>query len=291
VRSALKRWPVDQARIYATGLSLGGFGVWAAASANPGLFAAVVPICGGFTLPVSEDLGLTALLNRAKLAVKAEEIAPLRNLPVWLFHGDRDKIVDVNGSKAAFDAMSGAEHNNGKRRRLDARLAITIYKDMGHHCWKTAYSNPELYKWLLQHRLQMQAIEAEPTSRRSALPKAAAKLLGVHAQLRPHDGVDIRHEDMLHQDLHEMQPLLPIVEPVEQWERVTGEEDDESGGEEEAEEDKHRKRVAWSMRALIRRAHPAAKLASRTAGAVGTSNPGGGGRDVERAHGEKRKLE
>ncbi len=42
----------DPQRVYLTGLSMGGFGTWAIASAHPGKFAALVPICGGIRLPL-----------------------------------------------------------------------------------------------------------------------------------------------------------------------------------------------------------------------------------------------
>ncbi|MBN1818803.1 MAG: prolyl oligopeptidase family serine peptidase, partial [Sedimentisphaerales bacterium] len=43
----VEKYNVDQSRIYLTGLSMGGFGTWAIASAYPERFAAIVPICGG----------------------------------------------------------------------------------------------------------------------------------------------------------------------------------------------------------------------------------------------------
>ena len=52
---------VDSTRLYVTGLSLGAFGAWAVVAAAPGLFAAIVPICGGFALPVSGRARLQGL--------------------------------------------------------------------------------------------------------------------------------------------------------------------------------------------------------------------------------------
>eukprot|EP00443_Scrippsiella_acuminata_P045631 CAMPEP_0115284288 /NCGR_PEP_ID=MMETSP0270-20121206/60816_1 /TAXON_ID=71861 /ORGANISM="Scrippsiella trochoidea, Strain CCMP3099" /LENGTH=314 /DNA_ID=CAMNT_0002701231 /DNA_START=177 /DNA_END=1118 /DNA_ORIENTATION=+ len=265
---ALKHWPVDPARVYATGLSLGGFGVWAAASANPGMFAALVPICGAFTLPVSHDVGLSALLSRSKFAaVKAEEIAPLRELPVWLFHGDRDKTVDINGSKAAFAALGG---------RPSPHLQMTIYKDVGHHCWKAAYSTPDLYTWMLKHK---QDIDASGGSR-----IANGSLLGVRERSRSRDSADSRIVDIARRDLHSMQALLPALGPAE----VLSEEDDDDDSGDEDTEDMHRKQVARWMRTHIRRAHLASTSTPR-GGVAESSKPGGGApsRDTERERGEK----
>ena len=38
---------VDKSRVYLTGLSMGGYGTWTLAAAQPERFAAIVPICGG----------------------------------------------------------------------------------------------------------------------------------------------------------------------------------------------------------------------------------------------------
>jgi predicted peptidase len=78
--AALDRWldevvagsRVDEDRVYLTGISMGGFGTWAWAAARPDRFAAIAPICGG---------GDPAWADR------------LKGLPIWAFHGARDRIV------------------------------------------------------------------------------------------------------------------------------------------------------------------------------------------------------
>ena len=42
-----ERYAVDPDRIYVTGLSMGGYGTWRLALAQPERFAAIAPICGG----------------------------------------------------------------------------------------------------------------------------------------------------------------------------------------------------------------------------------------------------
>ncbi|MDO9543520.1 MAG: alpha/beta hydrolase-fold protein, partial [Kiritimatiellia bacterium] len=42
----IKDYAVDTRRIYLTGLSMGGCGVWSLAAKHPGKFAALVPVCG-----------------------------------------------------------------------------------------------------------------------------------------------------------------------------------------------------------------------------------------------------
>ena len=47
IKAAVEHLPVDEDRVYITGISMGGFGTWSALAAAPDLFAAGVPVCGG----------------------------------------------------------------------------------------------------------------------------------------------------------------------------------------------------------------------------------------------------
>ncbi len=117
------KYNVDKTRIYLTGLSMGGFGSWALAIKQPDRFAAVVPICGG---------GEKFLAGR------------LKNVPIWAFHGAKDKAVPVQKSKEMVQAVNNA---GGKAK-------LTIYPEAEHDSWTQTYDNPELYDWLLNHSLE-----------------------------------------------------------------------------------------------------------------------------------------
>ena len=54
VADAEKRWPVDPAKIYAAGFSIGGSMVWDLACHAPQGFAAFLPVSGAFWLPYPE---------------------------------------------------------------------------------------------------------------------------------------------------------------------------------------------------------------------------------------------
>jgi dienelactone hydrolase len=112
---------VDKDRIYVTGLSMGGFGTWALAAAYPDRFAAAVPICGGG---------------------KPDDAKRLKDLPIWAFHGAKDKTVPPERSEAMVKAIKAAGGN----------VKFTLYPEAGHDSWTKTYDNPELYKWLLEHR-------------------------------------------------------------------------------------------------------------------------------------------
>lgn len=117
----LKKYRVDPDRVYLTGLSMGGFGTWAWAAAHPERFAAIVPICGG---------GSPDKANR------------LKDLPIWVFHGAKDRAVPLAASERMVEALK--KHGSAVR--------FTVYPEAGHDSWTATYNNPELYEWLLQQR-------------------------------------------------------------------------------------------------------------------------------------------
>ena len=115
------RYDVDKERIYLTGLSMGGYGTWTLAAEYPQRFAAIAPICGG---------------GKRFMAFK------LKDVPVWAFHGAKDRVVPLKESEQMVNAIKGRGGN----------AKLTVYPDAGHDSWTETYNNEELYKWFLQHR-------------------------------------------------------------------------------------------------------------------------------------------
>jgi predicted peptidase len=120
---------IDPARVYLTGLSMGGFGAWSLGIRHPRRFAALVPICGG---------GRVADVT----AAQPDRKTALRQLSVWAFHGAKDRVVPLEESERMVAALKliGAE---------DVRL--TVYPDVEHDAWTAAYANGGVYDWLLTH--------------------------------------------------------------------------------------------------------------------------------------------
>ncbi len=112
------KYRVDPARIYLTGLSMGGFGTWAWACSYPNQFAAIAPVCGGGDVQFAREL---------------------KNTPVWAFHGEADPVVPV---KRTIEMVEAVNAKGGSAR-------MTIYPGVGHDSWVNAYNDEELYKWLL----------------------------------------------------------------------------------------------------------------------------------------------
>lgn len=123
LESLVKELPVDERRIYLTGLSMGGYGSWALAAKHPERFAAVAPICGG---------GDPAWA------------AQLKNVPIWAVHGDADKVVPPQRSRDMIDALKAA---GGSPK-------YTELKDVAHDSWTPAYNDPQgILPWMFeQHK-------------------------------------------------------------------------------------------------------------------------------------------
>ena len=116
------RLSIDKTRIYVTGLSMGGYGSWDLMARYPRIFAAGVPICGGGDPETAEVL---------------------KEIPIWVFHGDKDTAVPLAHSQQMVEAIKKAGGDKAK---------LTIYPGVGHNSWSATYANQEVYDWLLSHR-------------------------------------------------------------------------------------------------------------------------------------------
>ena len=116
------QYNVDEAQIYLTGLSMGGYGSWRLAADHPNRFAAVVPVCGGGDPNDAEKL---------------------KDLPIWVFHGDKDGAVPFKRSVEMVDAIQRAGSDS---------ILFTSLENVGHNCWSATYATPDLYAWLKKQR-------------------------------------------------------------------------------------------------------------------------------------------
>jgi predicted peptidase len=138
----MREFKGDPQRVYLTGLSMGGYGTWAVGSQNPGRFAALVPICGGIRLPAGHDIANAHNTDDSAdpYAAVAQKIG---KTPVWVFHGGADPVVPVTESRQMDEALKTAGGN----------VRYTEYPGVGHNSWDKAYSDPELFTWLLGQKL------------------------------------------------------------------------------------------------------------------------------------------
>jgi predicted peptidase len=122
LQETLAKMPVDPARIYVTGISMGGYGTWDMIQRKPDLFAAAMPICGG---------------GDASLASK------IKDLPISVFHGDKDTAVPVSRSRDMVKALQACV----------GQVQYREYPGAGHDVWTRTYSDRTVLTWLFaQHK-------------------------------------------------------------------------------------------------------------------------------------------
>ncbi len=113
-----KDYRVDTKRRILTGWSMGGFGAWSIAAADPSRWSALAPLAGG---------------GQPEWAEK------LKDLPIWVWHGDEDHAVVVNRSREMIEALKTAG-------------ATPRYSEIAggdHDSWKNAYADDRLIAWML----------------------------------------------------------------------------------------------------------------------------------------------
>jgi predicted peptidase len=115
---------VDAARLYVTGLSMGGEGTYLMVTRKrPDRFAAAVPLAGA----------------SAYYLDKSNACIP-KDVAFWVFHGDRDTITPVTNSEALVNAL----------KACGADVQYTVFPDVFHDIWWRVYDDPALYPWLLE---------------------------------------------------------------------------------------------------------------------------------------------
>lgn len=114
VEHLIENEKVDTERLYAMGLSMGGFGTFELIARMPGRFAAAAPICGGGNAAV---VGLYAGGTR-----------------LWVFHGDADNVVPVSNSRKMVKAL----------KNWGADVKYTEYPGVNHGSWTPAFAEPKL---------------------------------------------------------------------------------------------------------------------------------------------------
>lgn len=120
----------DGKRLYLTGVSMGGFGVWHMAAQHAGKFAALVAICGG-----------SPLRNGDRFAPIAQRVG---TTPAWLFHGEDDQVVPVSESRQMVEALKAIKGN---------RVRYSEYPGVGHRVWFNVFAESELMPWILAQHL------------------------------------------------------------------------------------------------------------------------------------------
>lgn len=119
IEQQIAEHPIDPNRVYATGLSMGAFGVWDMVLRAPDRFAAAVLVAGG-----------------------APQDAPFQTLgtSVWILHGADDQTVHPDHSARAYALAN----------ELGLDASYTLVEGVAHDAaaWHAMYSDDRVLTWL-----------------------------------------------------------------------------------------------------------------------------------------------
>jgi predicted peptidase len=134
----LQEFNADTSRVYLTGLSQGGHGTWYVASHHPERFAALVVVCG-WVAETGGRPGVSAPTAADPYAALAQRI---KQLPVWIFHGEADTVIPVEEARRMYSALQA----------VGAKVRYTEFAGGNHNAWDPAYLSPDLPGWLFAQR-------------------------------------------------------------------------------------------------------------------------------------------
>ena len=123
LRLMIKKYNINEDRVYIQGISNGGHGLYEAIKRAPWLFAAAIPMS-------AVDDGF----------ISVQGMAPkIAHIPLWIFQGG----IDVN------PYPSKTQRYIQQFRNAGADIRYTLYPELGHGTWNTAYREPDYFSWLL----------------------------------------------------------------------------------------------------------------------------------------------
>jgi predicted peptidase len=145
----IAKFRIDTTRIYLQGYSMGATGSYRLAFRWPEKFAALVVVAGRVEPGAAYSSAEIDIDRRTNLFVTAPDpfasLAPkIKNIPIWIFHGDADEQVPVAQSRQLVSAL----------KKVGAQVRYTEYPGANHsNAPQKAYAESDLFGWLLsQHR-------------------------------------------------------------------------------------------------------------------------------------------
>jgi hypothetical protein len=123
VRLAIKKYNIDPDRIYIHGLSNGGIAVYNVIKRAPWLFAAALPMSS------PSDGGIFSAGVQSAVA----------HIPMWMFQGGKDTAPEPSRTAGYVR----------KFRLAGAEVRYSLYDNLGHGTWNTAYAEGDFFSWML----------------------------------------------------------------------------------------------------------------------------------------------
>ena len=99
--------------------------------------SAVVPICG-WVRDFPQFRGSQPVVAGDSAQVMPLLAQKLGKTPIWIFHGEVDQVVNVNGSREPAAALKAA----------GADVRYTELLGLNHNSWDAAYASDEFVQWL-----------------------------------------------------------------------------------------------------------------------------------------------
>lgn len=137
---------IDPDRLYLTGFSMGGGGVWDLLGRYPSRFAAAVPIAA---IAPGAGFGADAVAGR----------------PIWAFHARDDRVVSVQTGRSTISAVLQAagvaapvypvssDETTFSVIEAELNLRYTEWPSGGHSIWSRVYRDADLLAWMFDQRL------------------------------------------------------------------------------------------------------------------------------------------
>lgn len=117
-----RRFPIDEDRVYLTGLSMGGGGTLWLGLTRPDIWAALAPVCP------APPQGTHALAPNAL------------HLPVHVFQGGADPVVRPESVRVWVERLE----------ELGTHVEYDEYPGVGHESWVPAYADGQIFDWFAQ---------------------------------------------------------------------------------------------------------------------------------------------
>ena len=131
----------DRRRLLLCGVSSGATGAWNLAVREPSRFAGLL-IVGGLVgpspaVPASEAVVSTEVEDPHRWLAQR-----LRQLPIWIHHGDGDPLFPVHDARRTAAAL----------RAEGAAMRYSELPGFGHNVWDVAFYSEEVLRWLLKQK-------------------------------------------------------------------------------------------------------------------------------------------
>ena len=147
LEQSIREFHGDRKRVYLTGVSMGGAGVWYMARLRK-KWAAVVPVCGEVARQRDDPFPSDPPPDVARIVGAKDPYGTLAQAigrqPVWVWHGGDDDVVPVTEARRMVAALQHAGD----------LVHYTEVRGAGHDVWDIAYASPDLARWLFAQRLR-----------------------------------------------------------------------------------------------------------------------------------------